>query len=124
MNNAVNLRSKLEIVTEMLELTRRMLEKREDADFLIESIDKRQEFMDEYDQLTVSAGGDLTAKEQDEIKRMIQEIIILDKTVNSALNRHMIVSKDALANSNNQKKVLAYTNSALSSSGSYMDYKK
>lgn len=118
-------RSGLAVMAEMLELTRKMAASG-DADFLISSIDKRQSLIDEYE-LLKAPGSPATAeleRDKAEIGRIKGEIVELDKKIDVSLKSMMSQTKAELENSVSNAKVLNYTNNAISSSGSYMDYKK
>lgn len=119
-------RTKLAIITELHELTKMMFDNCEESDFLILSVEKRQDLMDEYDALDLYHRDQAapTENEQKKIKELAQETIKLDSTINDALNKHKIASKESLATNTAKQKIMGYTNQALSSSGSYMDYKK
>ena len=119
-------RTKLAIMTELHQLTKMMLDNREESDFLILSVEKRQDLMDEYDALELYQRGDAPQAEtgQSEIKGMVQEMIKWDVTITEALKKHKIQSKASLATNTVQQKIMGYTNQAMSASGSYMDYKK
>lgn len=126
MNEHVKERGGLAIVFDLLSLTREMAEKRDDTDFLIESIDARERLMNEYDHLKTANAYAQKALEKDkpQITGMIHEIIELDKTIDASLRAHHEKAKEDLKDSNSLKKVLNYTNNAVSASGSYMDFKK
>lgn len=125
MNDAHHARGKLAIVADLFEITRRMTEQIENADFLIFSVEKRQDYINEFDMLGNNpVEEELSPQDEVEIGKMIQEMIGMDVTLTKALEGHKTEAKAALATSNNQKKVLGYMNQAISSSGSYMDYKK
>lgn len=119
-------RTKLAIMTELYKLTKMMVANQKDADFLILSVEKRQDLMDECDAFDLYHPDAATQTEADqlEFKRMLQEIIKFDATITEALKKHRTESKASLVTSTAQQKVLGYTNQAMSSSGSYMDYKK
>lgn len=125
MSNPVKERSGLAIITALLELTRKMAAS-DDADFLVSSVGKRELLMGEYDRLKASSpyAAEAIEKDKPEISRMIAEIIELDKQINKTLNAFYTMSKHELEGSNTNRKILNYTNNAISASGSYMDYKK
>lgn len=124
MSESTDTRSKLAIIKELHALTKGMVARKNDADYLILSVEQRQDLMDEYDLLDNSGGEGESPDDPAEIKRLIQEIIGMDSTISAALEQHKIESKSDLANSNTQQKILGYTNQAMSTSGSYMDYRK
>lgn len=126
MSGAVKDRNGLEIITEMLALTREMSYKTDDADFLLASIERREQLMQEYDAVTSATlyAKEDAGRDKPEIKHMIDEIIELDKTINASLLSMRNEAKQQVTSSNIQKKVLNYTNQAISSSGSYMDFKQ
>lgn len=115
----------LEIIVELLNLTRKM-SKSEDADFLVDAIDKRGELMAEYDALKTSSSdaAALIEKNKPKISEAINEIMELDKKINKSLFSMYHESKTDLQNSTRNNKILNYTNQAISSSGSYMDFKE
>lgn len=125
MSKTVNERSGLAVISDLLDLTRRMAES-EDADFLVDSVERRDKLMDEYDRLKVSSpyAAEAIEKDKPEISRMIAEIIELDKRINQSLNALYTATKHDLEGANAGRKILNYTNNAISASGSYMDYKK
>lgn len=115
----------LDIITELLELTRKMANSG-DADFLIEAIDRRGELMSEYDALKASnpKAFAVTEASEPEISEMINEIIELDKKINKSLFSMYHEAKTGLQSSTKSNKILNYTNQAISASGSYMDFKE
>lgn len=115
----------LEIITELLDLTRKMT-KSGDADFLIEAIDRRGELMAEYDALKASdpEASAVTEANKPEFSEMINEIIELDKKINKSLFSMYHEAKTGLQSSTKSNKILNYTNQAISASGSYMDFKE
>lgn len=116
--------NKLEIITTLYHLTCEMSERCNDADFLIQAVDKRQELMDCYNNITADEIDAPTEQSLLEIKRMVREIIRMDVTISATLEKHKSQAKGSLASSTNQNRMLGYVNQAVSSSGSYMDYKK
>lgn len=123
MSSAVSTRGRVEVITELYELTKEMERRKDDADFLIASVEKRQGLMDEYDLLRQNT-DDPGEEAKAEMGRMVKEVIGMDTAITAALEGHKKASKADLTASNRQQKVLGYVNQALSSSGSYMDYKK
>jgi hypothetical protein len=120
-----NQRTAAEIVDELYRITVEMTCKPGDADFLIESIDKRQELMDEYDRRRNS--GEVmfaTKQEQEQSAGTIAKIAELDKSVFGALEKLRDETKQKLKTSQANRKVLGYTDSAMSGPGSYMNIKK
>lgn len=115
----------LDIIIELLNITRKM-SKSSDPDFLVEAIDKRGELMAEYDRLKASDTQSVASieKHKAQISDMINEIIELDKKINRTLFSLYQDAKINLKNSNQSNKILNYTNNAISSTGSYMDYKE
>lgn len=115
----------LEIITELLDLTRKMA-KSDDTDFLIEAIDRRGELMAEYDALKASSPEASAAieKNRPDISEMLNEIIELDKKINKSLFSMYHEAKSGLQSSTRNNKILNYTNQAISASGSYMDIKE
>lgn len=118
------LRNRLDIINELHNITKQMVNRRNDADFLIESVDRRQALMDEYDSTQQRKDDPTSYEEQLEIRRVVKEIIKLDNIIADALDGHTKEAKKDLADSNKQQQVLQYTNQAMSASGSYMDYRK
>ena len=114
-------RSAKELIEELLGLTRQMALKTGDVDFLLQGVDKRQTLMDELDKTTA---GNPDSRKTPELRRMVDEIISLDKLITDAMINHREDAKKEVSASNQQKRILSYTNQAISSSGSYMDYKK
>lgn len=121
MNHAAACRSKIEIMSQLHNLTKEMVDKKDDADFLIASVEKRQDLMTEYDQVVAMKLED--GSDADAIKRLVKDVIKMDQGIAVALTRHRDQSKQELSRSNNQQKVLSYTNQAMSTSGSYMDFR-
>lgn len=117
-------RGRMRIITELYELTKEMEQRRDDADFLILSVEKRQDLMDEYDILRLQNSDELDERAEEELKRMVKEVIHMDAAIAAALEEHRRVSKKELAASNSQQKLMGYMSGAISASGSYMDYKK
>lgn len=119
-------RSGLEIISELLSLTRLMVAKIDNSDFLVSSVDERGRLLEEYGYLKNSSASAKAEIEKDKpkIDKMISEITNFDKQINAALIAFRDEAKRDLQNSNTQKKVLNYTNNTISSSGSYLDIKK
>lgn len=125
MNQQNHPRSRLDFLKQILDLTNRMTPQKDNVDFLLQTIDQRQELMDEYDRRQKQ--GDFppkTPEEKAQLQAVAREILELDKALATTLNAHKEEAKEQLSASNSQKKVLGYINQAISSSGSYMDYKK
>jgi len=81
--------------------------------------------MDEYDRRRESGEVLLATKEeQEQSAGIISQIAEMDKAVYSALEKLRDETKGKLSASQTNRKVLGYTNSAVSGLGSYMDYKK
>lgn len=119
-------RTKLQIVTDLHAVTKQMLEQLDDPDFLIDAVDQRQDLMDEFDMLEISHPDlpALSPQETATIKQLLQEIMGFDISIATALENHKSESKNALATSNQQQKMMGYVNQSLSGSGSYMDFKE
>lgn len=119
------LRSRLMIMRELLALTKEMDARAADEDFLIGGVQKRQNLIEEYDSVREDGAiPPIEPGERAEIKKIAGEIVEMDARISEALQKHKAQAKSDLTQSNNQQKVLGYVNQALSSSGSYMDYKK
>ena len=118
-------RSGLSIVEELLTLTRRMAES-DDLDFIVEAIDRRGELMEEYDRLKTANRYFAEAAERcrPQIKNLVGEIMKLDDVINKKLVEFRETTKQELQGSVAKNRVLKYTNSAISSRGSYLDVKK
>lgn len=124
MSDSVKERGGLEIISEILSLTRRMISKIDDPDFLVESIEKRELLMGEYDRVKVNPSAQAAIeRDKPEIKTIIAEIVELDKKIEKALNVFRNEVKQEVESANMQKRVLGYTNKAISDSGSYLDLK-
>lgn len=121
--NQEHSRSRPEIMRELLALTKDMANQRNDEDFLIASVDKRQALIDEFDRMEQEDSA-LPDDMRDKIRAMASEAVALDRIIASALEDHYKRIKDNLTSNTQQQRLLNYTNHAMSSSGSYMDYKK
>lgn len=122
MSSDIKKRTGLEIMADILSVTREMAGS-ENADFIVDSIDRRERLMAEYDGLK-AASPDSIERDRQKIDRVKAEIAQLDKEVLRTLNKLHSLVKDDLKTTNAQQKVMGYTNQAMSASGSYMDYKK
>jgi hypothetical protein len=113
------------IVDEIYRVTVEMNGKLDDADFLIERVEARQVLIDEYERREKS-GEPMFATESDGQRMLdtIKQIMELDKGINAALERLRDEVKAKLSSAQTNQKVLGYTNSAMSGTGSYMDIKK
>lgn len=120
MSQTTTERNATSIMTQLHQLTREMMKKKDDADFLIKSVEDRQSLINEFEPMR----SDLTEDEMNAMRTTIQEILEMDRSINAALENHRDTVKSQLKQSAGQQKILSYTNKALSSSGSYMDYKK
>lgn len=114
--------SGLDIMRELLKITREMSGS-EDTDFLIASLDRRDRLMQEYDSIK-AASPESIEKDRKEIDLVKFEIMQFDKEVGKTFHKLQSQVKEDLKNNNSQKKVMGYTNQAMSASGSYMDFKK
>ena len=113
------------IIDEMYRITVEMTCKLDDADYLTEGIDRRQELMDEYDRRREN--GEVlfaTRQEQEQSANAVAQITQMDKTIYSAIEKLRDEAKGNLSASQSNRKVLGYTNQAMSGTGSYMDIKK
>ena len=108
------------IITDLYNLTSSMARQSSDPDFLMEGVEKRQALMDEYDAWrALHPDEDIT-----EIKQMVKEILVMDKKINAALGTLRNSAKDQLTEAQSRQKAMSYAVGNVSSSGSYMDYKK
>ena len=123
MNQSPDTRTKMELANEMLALTKRMAQNLKDAEFLVDGVEKRQALMDAFDRITQEQESAAPPNPQ-MLRTIFTEIQRLDTAITASLLQHREQAKARLANSNQQNKVLAYTNNAMSASGSYMDYRK
>ena len=112
------------LMEELLLLTTSMVRQSEDADFLIEGVEKRQAIMDAYDEWAKLNPEALAALEKDtDTIKTAGEILAMDKDIVKALSAFkQEIQKDVTA-SKAQQKVMGYLAGAISSSGSYMDVK-
>lgn len=119
------LRDGAAIFADLLALTNRMVEQRHDADFLIGGVDKREILLEEY-RAWADANPDSKAQyEQDsETRQMLEKILAMDKVITKALSDLKVEAQKEVAQSNAQQKMIGYISGNISSSGSYMDYKK
>lgn len=115
-------RPRLTIARDLLDLTRRMKDNCSNADFLLESVPKRQTLMDEFDAVPDTVA--FPKPERTQIHELFTQAAQMDKTITAALEKHKTDVKDHLSSSNSQQKVLSYTKNTMSSSGSYLDIKK
>ncbi len=117
--------SGLAIITELLSLTKKMVQS-DDLDFLVESIEKREQLMAEYDALKASspAAADAIKQDKPQISKMMSEMIQLDKKINRVIDRLYDEAKKEVQGSVQNNKVLKYTNQAISGTGSYFDIKE
>lgn len=116
-------RGRLEIMRELLAVTTEMIQKPDDVEFLLSSVDRRQALIEEFE-LEQKRNASLAPADLAEAKRLAQEVVALDKDIAVTLEAHRDTAKTDLTASNHHQRVLGYVNKALSSSGSYMDYKK
>lgn len=122
MSGAAKNRGGLEIMNDILGITQEIAGS-EDVDFIIASLDRRGFLMDEYDRVK-AASPESIKKDRSNIDRVKVEIAKLDSGIGDNLQKLRAQAKQDLESSNTQKKVLGYANQAVSSSGSYMDFKK
>lgn len=114
-------RTGTDIITDLYNLTNDMVRQRDDADFLIEGVDRREKLMDEYD----AYAREHPDEDQTEIKKMIREIIVLDKKIRASVTAHKVDVESKLAEAKNKQQLMgSYLNNMQSAAGSYMDYKK
>ena len=121
----MTVRSAAELIDELYRITVEMTCKLDDADHLVESIDKRQELMDEYSRRRENGEVSFaTEAEQKRVAGVIAQISEMDKDIYSALEKLRDETKEKLGAAQSNRKVLGYTDSAMSGPGSYMDIKK
>ena len=118
-------RNLADVVDDLYRLTVEMTLHLEDADYLIEHIDLREELADEYRRLC--AGGEplySSVQEKEQTSDFLAQVAEMDKVIINAIERLRSDIKRRLSESKSNQRVLNYTNAAISGSGSYMDYKK
>lgn len=115
-------RRRLDILKELLALTKKMASKRSDADFLLASVLRRQALMLEYDQVKVGLPP-LSPSESDEALHIAQEIMTLDKIINATLEGHRNETMAELKKHNPSQKLLGYQQ-AQPASGNHFDLRK
>jgi len=121
MSGAHGSRSRVTIMTELKDVTDRMLHNRSSFDIMLRGVEERQGLMEEFDMLSAD---DLSEDDRRTIKSLAKEILQKDSILNAALETLRAESKQNLAENQAKQRVLGYTNNAMSASGSYMDYKK
>jgi hypothetical protein len=123
--NGKNERTGVIIVEELLFISRKMAES-EDLDYIVDAIDRRSALMAEYDRLKANNSyfAEGLEKNRARIKKMVDEIISLDSVTNRTLMELREDVKKHLEGATAKRRVLQYTNSAISTAGSYMDFKK
>lgn len=114
-------RTRVTIMTELRDVTDRMLHNRTSSDIMLAGVEERQGLMEEFDMLSAD---DLLEEDRLAIKSIAKEILQKDIILNAALEALKAESKQGLAENQAKQKVLGYTNNAMSAAGSYMDYKK
>ncbi|MDL2232830.1 hypothetical protein LJC63_04525 [Ruminococcaceae bacterium OttesenSCG-928-L11] len=114
-------RTGIGIITDLFNLTNKMIRQLDDPDFLIESVNQRQVLMDEYDAWRGSNSN--SPEEQDAIKGMIKEIVAMDQKINTTLTYHRNEAKKNLSENQNQQKVAGYGNIG-GLPGNHMNYSK
>ncbi|MDR2932631.1 MAG: flagellar protein FliT [Oscillospiraceae bacterium] len=118
--NAAEERTGIMIITDLYNLTNSMVRQIGDSDYLVECVDKRQKLMDEYDAYkALHPDEDIT-----EIKKVVKDILVMDQRINASLNTHKREVKEKLSGAQTQQKAMGYASNYMSSSGSYMNYKK
>lgn len=120
-----NTRTKLQIITELHDLTMQMTENLDDADFLILSMEKRQDLIEECNMLDVLDPelAKPSAEDMHAIRGLVDKILSKNIDISTALENHKAQAKDELAASTQKQKIMGYMNNAMSASGSYMDYR-
>lgn len=119
-----NTRGRLQVMQELLIITKEMVRLRDDPEFLIQSVDKRQELIDEFEAMRAQDASPLSDEDLAETKRLAQEIAGMDGVITAALEGHRNLAKEKLVANANHRKVVSYLNKTVSSSGNYMDFKK
>lgn len=119
------IRDGADILADIHQLTIQMMEQRHDSQFLIKGVEDRQMLIDEYELFGKADPEAKVILEKDAgTKRTLAKILDMDKVIFKSLQGLRDQSKQDLAKSNKQQKVLGYINNAISASGTYMDYKK
>jgi hypothetical protein len=113
------------IVHDLYACTSDMMRYLEDADMLIELVEKRQALSDEF-AARKNSGEPLYASDsvRAQAESYYAKINEMTPKIIKAMERHRDEAKTQLTSLKTNQRVLRYTNSAISGSGSYMDYKK
>ena len=113
-----------DIMTDMLEHTREMLSQKDDADLVMDTIEKRSVLISEFDALIKNTPADEFALLKPELHSMANEMLKMDGEIMASLQAMKESAKQDLKDSTQQNKVMGYASKAISSSGSYLDYKE
>lgn len=112
------------LIEELYLLTDSMVGQIHDADFLLAGVEDRQRLMDEYDawaKQNQDAHAALTTDPQ--VRKSVDKILSLDQSIIKAMEEFKKEVQRDVSASSAQQKVMGYLSNAISSSGSYMDFK-
>jgi len=114
-----------DIVDDLYRLTVEMTQHLDDADYLVEHTDLREELAGEFRRL--KEGGEplfSSQQEREQVNGFLAQVAEMDKKIASAMEHLRDEAKQHLSESKSNQRVLNYTNAAISGSGSYMDVRK
>ena len=117
-------RSLTDIMSDMLAFTHEMISQKDDYDVVMGIIEKRSLLIDEFDALRKKVPDGEFDRVTPEIRRMANEMLEMDVEVGKTLESMKEGAKQDLKDSTQQNKILNYANKAVSSSGSYIDFKE
>jgi len=117
-------RGLMDIMSDMLAFTHEMILQKNDSDIVIGIIEKRSLLIDEFDALRKNAPDAELLRIKPELRRMANEMLKMDIEIIETLESMKESAKQNLKDSTQQNKILKYANKAVSSSGSYIDFKE
>jgi esterase/lipase superfamily enzyme len=113
-------RSARTIIDDLHTLTKAMVGRLDDPDYLVECVEKREALMNEFD-ACVLAHPDVDKRA---FARQIGEILALDERITPSLKQLRNTAKSKLGETKRRQQAAAYTASQRRSAGTFMNYAK
>jgi esterase/lipase superfamily enzyme len=113
-------RSARAIIGDLHTLTKAMVGRLDDPDYLVESVEKREALMEEFD-ACIMAHPDV---DKSAFARQISEILAMDERINASLKYLKNATKSKLNETKRRQQAAAYTATQRHSSGTFMNYAK
>jgi len=113
-----------DIMSDMLAFTQEMVSQKDNAELVMDMIEKRGVLIHKFDALMKDTPADEFERLKPGLRRMAQQMLEMDSEIMVSLQAIKESAKQDLKDSAQQNKVMNYASKAISSSGSYIDYKE